>query len=465
MVEEPRVELEDIIRPGTTRGFDFVIVDELRKRTGIAPDSVLKFALSEMLCNSLDKDATKINIDVRSEGKFDRVKIGDNGSKKLTLEEIKLILNFDFKASSKRGFLRVSRGYLGNALKCIFGYAYALAVSEGFAPPDILIKSAGVEYKITLKPNRVKGIIESEIDTTERSDDGRTTFIVKFPKKDSDDAKPESLKDLIFASSMVNPTRKVSYNIFGERGTLGSSEGSTPIRQETSVMWYTEKQFKALFTDFLMAKPNTQLKELIALFRGFTAKKIIREILQELNSPPNHDSRKIPRVQFFPATTIQELPASAITALYRVMKGRVKPITKRSTPSVLGLVGEESFEKLREQHGWKRLRYINISSIRREYSEDSVYNYHPGRKVEPICEFPYLVELACFDRAADGDGLKIYQCVNFMASTEDIFARIFDIGYRLGRVGISEETPVTVVAHLVCPVLKWLNYGKSGLDE
>lgn len=52
-----------------------------------------------------------------------------------------------------------------------------------------------------------------------------------------------------------------------------------------------------------------------------------------------------------------------------------------------------------------------------------------------------------------------------MASTEDIFSKIFDIDYRLGRVGISEEAPVTVVTHLVCPVLKWLNYGKGGLDD
>jgi len=52
-----------------------------------------------------------------------------------------------------------------------------------------------------------------------------------------------------------------------------------------------------------------------------------------------------------------------------------------------------------------------------------------------------------------------------MASMEDVFAKIFNINYRLGRVGIRQDTPVTVVAHLVCPVLKWLNYGKSGLDE
>jgi hypothetical protein len=87
MSGEPQAGLEDIVRPGTTRGLDFVVIDELRKRTGIAPDSVLKFAMSEMLCNSLDKDSTEIDIDMRSDGKFCDLKVSDNGSKKLTPEE------------------------------------------------------------------------------------------------------------------------------------------------------------------------------------------------------------------------------------------------------------------------------------------------------------------------------------------------------------------------------------------
>ena len=85
---------------------------------------------------------------------------------------------------------------------------------------------------------------------------------------------------------------------------------------------------------------------------------------------------------------------------------------------------------------------------------------------EDHVEFPYLVELAIFDRKKDDqEGVKVYQCVNFMASMENIFSGIYDINYHLGRVGISKDMPVTVVAHLVCPVLKWLNYGKSGLNE
>ena len=471
---EDSTALRDMIRPGATRGLDFVILDELRKKTGVNPDSVLKFALGEMMCNALDKeDATEINIEVGVEGDFCRLEVGDNGSKKLTLREIKLILDFESKASSKRGFMMVSRGYLGNALKCIFGYSYALAESRGLAPPDIVIKSGNREYRIALKPDRIREVIKSKVVTTRRKDDGFTAFIVKFPKDIASEPyqrpnppSPSVLKDLIFATSMVSPTRKISYDMgeYGGRGTLGSEEGAEAIRKVTSVLWYNQKQFQSLYKDFLRARPETQLKEFIALFRGFTSKKTIREILQKLSSL-NHDLRGDSSVQFFPATLIKDLSEEMVTVLFVIMKEMAKPIpkNKRSIRSVLGCVGKESLERLCERRGWKRLRYIMMPGIRVECPE----HYHGDgscRNIDHV-EFPYLIELAVFDRQDDGEGLKVYQCVNFMASMDDLFARIFNINFRLGGVGIREDTPVTVVVHLVSPVLKWLNYGKSGLDE
>lgn len=454
------IELRNVIRPGTTRGLDFVVLEELQKRTGIVPRDVLKFALGEMLCNALDKDdASKIWIDLQVEGEFYKLAVSDNGSKKLTAREVRLIFDFEKKASSKRGFLMVSRGYLGNALKCILGYSYALAEAKGLEPPSIIVKSADREYAVTPRVDKVRETVKLEIKSRKRLDDGLTTFIVKFPKDVELDI--STLKDLIFATSIVNPLRKIAYNLLGEKGTFGLSGSCKPLRKETSALWYTSKQFLALYGDFAKIKPNTKLKEFISLFRGFASKKVIREILQELTAAVNHDS-KGRGVQFLPATPIKDLSADAVLHLFRIMKSRSKPISKRSIKSVLGCVGQDCFEKLRETYGWQRLRYTLISAIRVECPE--CYHHDGNCTNLDHVEFPYLIELAVFDRK-DDEGLKVYQCVNFMASLEDVFSRIFNISYRLGRVGITEETPVTVVVHLVCPVLKWLNYGKSALDE
>jgi len=173
--------LADIIRPGSGRGLDFVILNDLRKRTGISVSEVIKFSIAEMVANSLDTDATELRIKTRTVGKFDEVIIRDNGSKQIRLEELKLILDFGNKASSKRGFLRVSRGYLGNALKCLFGYSYALAEAKKLPPPDILVKSHKAEYVITLKPDIVREVIESDIAIIETEDLGFNSFTLKFP--------------------------------------------------------------------------------------------------------------------------------------------------------------------------------------------------------------------------------------------------------------------------------------------
>ncbi|RLI43212.1 hypothetical protein DRO69_09515 [Candidatus Bathyarchaeota archaeon] len=454
-------KLRDIIRPGTTRGLDFVILEELRKRTGIVPREVLKFALSEMLCNALDKeDATEIKIDLQTDGEFYRLAVSDNGSKKLTAQEVRMIFDFEKKASSKRGFLMVSRGYLGNALKCILGYSYALAESKGLKPPAILVKTANREYTVTLTVDRIREATKLRVVTKRRRDDCLTTFVVRFPKDLEQDL--SVLKDVIFATSMVNPTRRITYNLLGEKGTLGSADSGKPLRRETSVLWYTQKQFLSLVKDFVKARPDTKLKEFISLFRGFTSKKVVGEILQKLNSS-NHDSQGNGSVQFFPATPIKNLSEKKIIALFKVLKARSKPIGKRSIRSVLGCVGKDSFEKVRERYGWERLRYVMVSAVRVECVE--FYCHGESCDSPDHVEFPYLVEVAVFGRKEDGEGVKVYQCVNFMASMEGVFSRIYDIPYHLGRAGVTKDTPVTVVAHLVCPVLKWLNYGKSALDE
>ena len=452
--------LQDVIRPGTKRGLDFVVLEELRKRTGIMPNEVLKFALAEMLCNSLDTDATKIDVNVETEVAFIKLTVKDNGSKRLSYEDVKLILDFENKASSKRGFLRVSRGYLGNALKCVFGYSYALAVEKDLSPQDIIIESGSNKYSIVLQVDRIKETIKSEITVTERNNMEYTTFIVTLPANQL--CNPSILRDVVFATSMVNPSRQINLKIENESYTFGCSERTEQIREESSILWYDQKQFETLFNDYLRAIPETQLKDFIALFRGFTAKNVIREILQDVNAS-NHDSETTNSMQFLPSTSIRDVSQKRVSQLFSLMKAKAKTISARSIASVLGCVGEKAFEQIRERLKWKRLRYIQIPAFRVE-CQNCTLELPCDNKGH--VEFPYLIELAVFDRdEGDTEGLKVYQCVNFMASMEDIFSRIFNIKYRLGLVGIKGDMPVTVILHLVCPVLKWLNYGKSGLDE
>jgi hypothetical protein len=138
------------------------------------------------------------------------------------------------------------------------------------------------------------------------------------------------------------------------------------------------------------------------------------------------------------------------------MRQGSKTIAKQSISSVLGMVGKEKFESVCKANSWKRLRYCIMLGT-------SVAS--PGQVGTYRVEAPYVIELAVFDRKEDdAGGLKVYQCVNFMVSTDDLFSKTYSISSHLGYVGIVRNTPVTVVIHFVCPALNWLNYGKSSLD-
>jgi len=296
---------------------------------------------------------------------------------------------------------------------------------------------------------------------------------------------------LLFIFETFRFSRRIIYNILGEEGTLGSGEDFNPLKKKISIDWYTSRQLQTLFRDYRKAEPDAKFREFISIFIRFAMKKTILKVINELNKIVQAGSKRdhldnpaimihtdekqsflepkdtILYTPLRSSTPLKNVPLHALPLLLKVMKAMAKPISKRSIARyVLGSVGKEAFERLRVQNGWLGLKYVRIVGMRTECPTPK-HMHVEGRCPEiDHVEFPFLVEVAVFDRKRDdGEGLKVYQCVNFAASMEDIFGGIFNISYRLGRVGIKENSLVTVVVHLVCPVLRWLNYGKTALGE
>ncbi|MBA7689329.1 hypothetical protein ES703_97835 [subsurface metagenome] len=391
--------------------------------------------------------------------------VTDNGSTKIIRESLELILDFGSKASSKRGFFMVSRGYLGNALKCLFGYSHALAIEKRLPPPEIVVVSHGTKYRIKLKPDKIEEVINSEI-FIEEADGVVNSFSLKYPYDHSailgrlmnpNDATEEDLitierrilYEIIFGTSMVNPTRKIHCDLWGVKSEFGEAIEAFIPRRETSVIWYEKDQFSALFKDFVRARPETHLKDFLALFRGFTSRMKKKEILAKLVPPDQHSTDGL--CEFLPKTAIRTLDDDDIERLYLIMLDMAKKINVRSINKVLGIVGQEQFEKVRERMGWRKLKY----------------SYHRSRSSDwESVSYPFIIEFALFERKEeDQRGVHIYQCVNFMASMEDIFARLYNVKSHIASCGVTSEMPITVLLHLICPVLKWLDYGKGGLYE
>lgn len=220
----------DVIRGGVPGGLDFVDLDELRKHTGVAdPDSVPGFAVSEMLANALDKeDATEIRLHVSLVNGFVRVTVSDNGKKKLSRTDLELMLRFGEKPSSKRGLFMVSRGYLGNALQCVFGFTYALAEASNRPPRPIIVMSGATTYMVRLEVDRAGGVVRARIGEEKRAEPSEfTTLAVQFPwsgptnGEELDDC-AEDLEDMVAATALVNPDRTITCSIFERTGAFGT---------------------------------------------------------------------------------------------------------------------------------------------------------------------------------------------------------------------------------------------------
>ncbi len=115
---------------------------------------------------------------------------------------------------------------------------------------------------------------------------------------------------------------------------------------------------------------------------------------------------------------------------------------------MLGFVGKDTLMRVVEANGWRGLKY--------GFSVES--------KVSGDVSYPYIIELAVFDRVLDDvEGLKVFHCINFMPSTQKILSAEYSVEHHLGLVGIKPESPVTVVLHLISPRVEWLNYAKSSM--
>ena len=474
LVDRESFSLRDVIRLGESRGLDFIKEEDLSRRTGIEALDVVAFTISELLANALDKkDATKINIEVQRDAQFDYVTMSDNGPKKLDEAALNMIFDFDHPASSKRGLLLIQRGMLGNALRSDFGFSYRLSEKKGLTQPQIVVSSGRFQYKTRLKPDRINQRIDHEpIEITERVDDGFTAVTVGFPIERTVEDLKGSLLVLIKATSMVNSHRLISYSVYGEKGNLGTMQETETKELETVVNWYTLKQFVELAEDYVRARPEVQVKDFMGVFKWFARKSAVSNILFEVNSRNVHPENG-KSLQIVLATSLKDLSSQDLKLLFDVMKSQSKPISKRSAPCMLGLVGEDNFERIRQEHGWPQMRrpekqYVYLVGMNRScpehYCSEQAYRIPvPCRNLDHVT-YPYIVELAILDRN-DTEGPQVFQCVNFMSSTHDLFHSMFDVTQRLARVGITEKSSVTIIVHVISPILPWTNYGKSSVGN
>jgi hypothetical protein len=148
---------------------DYLTLNGIVNRTGIAKEDSYAFILKELLDNAVDDVGKSYNplveaeISIRNNLLYLIVR-NFNESNKVVFSKTKLdsIFNLSKFTSSKRGLFRISRGALGDAMKYVLGMPYALARELHVTIEEAPLTIRTNRQLFTVKLNGKKGDVKEE---------------------------------------------------------------------------------------------------------------------------------------------------------------------------------------------------------------------------------------------------------------------------------------------------------------
>jgi hypothetical protein len=200
---------------------DYVDVNGLGNRIGLPKDRFIEFIVKETVDNALDfmeKEAPRLikkygsfapelKVIVSKESNYLRIRIlnSDCGTSGFTEQFIRSIFNFHESTGSKRNQYKVTKGWLGDALKAICGIPYALTheVGNDNWNEPLIITSRNKQFRIKPVIDRAKKKLDADVEIVELSDQTSsfTEFEIRYPVVEGEE---EIIPNRVFAFSCVN---------------------------------------------------------------------------------------------------------------------------------------------------------------------------------------------------------------------------------------------------------------------
>jgi hypothetical protein len=181
---------------------DYVDVNGLSNRIGLPKGRFIEFIVKETVDNALDfmeKEAPRLikkygsfmpelKIIVSKESNYFRIRIlnSDCETSGFTESFIRSVFNFHESTGSKRNQYKVTKGWLGDALKAICGIPYTLTYEAGndnWNEP-LIITSRNKQFRIKPVIDRAKKQLDADVEVVELSGDqtnGFTEFEIRYP--------------------------------------------------------------------------------------------------------------------------------------------------------------------------------------------------------------------------------------------------------------------------------------------
>jgi len=441
----------------------FFTISGLTVQTGgCGKDDLFRFSFNELVCNGLDAStkSPKLDITVERNRRFLILRVRDYG-RGISEEVLRGILDYSKSVSSKYHYRRPTRGYLGNALKCIFAIPYALARYFGEKLPDypIRIKSQNKEYHIGFKVDwekqkfRLKELVIRKIEFQ------GTEIAIFFPSKTPN----TRVLDLVIDHMILNPNLEITFRDSNINFHIKPVGKIKPMDSRTNIYYYSFQEFRELLE--ADARNGMLLKDFIKQFRGLSAYETVTLIIKNSfkDDPPK---------------TLTEFVKdnNKILTLYRVMK-TFSP--KPSTDSLKEIGKSRLKRRLIQIYGENMFWYSNRKGVIRIGD----------------CIIPYVIEAALsLTKNIEGRshiGFNFSPCLNpsgfinqgFIVEWLDSKGRkapgLSEAEKRKLRLGdniavphevlkayeVSKDRDINLIIHIVCPCLKYADYGKTKFSD
>lgn len=231
---------------------DYLTLNGIVNRTGIAKEDSYSFVLKELLDNAVDdveksdNPLVEVEISIRNNVLYVVVR-NINESNKVVFSKAKLdsIFNLNKFTSSKRGWFRISRGALGDALKYILGMPFALAKELHVAIKEAPLTIRTNQQVFSVKLNVDKGDIKEE--TQEHSNWTEVEVRLPIVHEFLDFNKIKTfLADYVLFSTHVS----FKFNVAEETMVFSQTQPNKKWVNNSSSHYYSQTEFEGFIDKF-----------------------------------------------------------------------------------------------------------------------------------------------------------------------------------------------------------------------
>jgi len=456
-----------------SRTFDVVRLDGLRRATGRPPHEWDIYIIKELIDNALDADESlwhdnetlfprvHIRVEYAQLGKSSQLFIQVNNRALFPIEKMAHIFEPGLHASGRVFPKRLKRGPFGSALKTILGIPYALRnrVAGDWSPDlkPLSIKCHANEFLLRYDIDAVNQIVRFDSQTINGKPVEGTQIGVGIDYFDQE--VPRSLDDLQRLANeyrFCNPHVNFLWSL-DVRGHQWSTEylpnptWNTKFQENAPVQWYSPTEFQELLASCYLEYAGVGKSELpveeFLRFSGFDksgfisdAGKFTQKIVQEFGQAK---------------LTSADLEGSIALELYRILCGN----SARFDLVNLGAIGAEHV-------GFCLDQTLPIDGI-------GSYKIVAGGEEDP--SIPFIIE-ATVGRLKEGKR-QIWTAINFTPTYADPFYRrwivaplqadspVLGLGGFLDAYGFTDDTPIFVFIHLICPSVEFDEFSKVEINH